>query len=141
MSKPPKRLPQQRPPTPDLQQQILVHQQQSVRKFSGPIPPPETVEAYDRIYPGAAQIIIGMSQKEQDSRLAITERTANENIAYAKRGQWMAFSLAIFAMLTGLAAAYMGHPILAGTIFGTVVLGVVAAFLAPRIAKKDPAKS
>ena len=137
MSKPPRKIDRNQPQRQI--EQVLVHQQ-AVRKFSGPLPPPEVVEHYERVHPGAAGVILGMAQKEQDSRLAINSENSKEAVAYAQRGQWMAFSLALVAMGIGALVAHLGHPVVAGTIFGSVVLGVVGAFLAPRLAKKDPPK-
>lgn len=49
------------------QDRTLLAQQTTV-SYSGPIPPPESLEKYDKVVPGSAQTIIDMAVKEQEHR-------------------------------------------------------------------------
>lgn len=60
------------------QNRTVVASHQSVMAYSGPIPPPESLEKYNDIVPGAAERIIGMAEKEQVHRHTIEERQTKD---------------------------------------------------------------
>lgn len=129
---------QKSPPKPAEQpgeQRTVVAHQQTIKRYSGPIPAPEALEHYNRIVPGAADRIIRMAELEQQSRLDNSRLDVTERIKFFRRGQWMAFSLALTALGIGTALSFEGMLTLAGILFGTVVLGLATAFLGAKMSK------
>lgn len=61
--------------------------------FSGPLPPPEKLEHYDRIVPGLAERIVGLTERQSAHRQQLERENLHENIRAARAGQWMAYSL------------------------------------------------
>jgi hypothetical protein len=72
--------PQVRPaqqPTPQPQTRVSVVSQ----KFEGPIPPPDVLQRYDELMPGAASIIIEMAQKQAGHRQLLELEAQRADIA------------------------------------------------------------
>ena len=51
------------------------------RTFSGPLPPPEHFEAYEKTLPGATDRIMTMTEKQVDHRIDMEKRIVNLNSA------------------------------------------------------------
>ena len=49
----------------------VVHHQQHVEQFSGPIPPPQVFVAYEKILPGAADRILKMAERQAAHRQSL----------------------------------------------------------------------
>ncbi|MFE1574143.1 DUF2335 domain-containing protein [Comamonas odontotermitis] len=47
---------------------------------SGPLPAPETLAGYDQVLPGAAERILCMAEKQQESRIVLEEAQLNADI-------------------------------------------------------------
>lgn len=103
-----------------------------VSPHHGPIPPPETFQAYDTILPGAADRILSMAEREQAHRME-WERTA---IEAESRNSTLGLSLGITALLLlvagALGALLLGSPTVAGLFVGTTALGLIPAFIRGR---------
>lgn len=72
--------PQVRPaqqPTPQPQTRVSVVSQ----KFEGPIPPPDVLQRYDELMPGAASIIIEMAQNQAAHRQLLELEAQRADIA------------------------------------------------------------
>lgn len=50
------------------QNSAIVAESKSVTAYSGPIPPPESLEKYEQVVPGSAERILAMAEKEQEHR-------------------------------------------------------------------------
>ena len=69
--------------------------------FSGPLPPPAALEAYERIQKGAADRIITMAERQAGHRQSL-EKTVVETLARNERfGMWFAFILTAVLMIIG----------------------------------------
>ena len=106
----------------------------TVESHSGPIPHPHLLAQYDAVVPGAAERIIAMAERQQAHRHSLEASDLQGNIGYAKRGQWMAYTLTSASFVIGVYLATNGAQALAGVLFGTVILGLVASFLASKSA-------
>lgn len=104
--------------------------------FSGPLPPPNILEQYERLVPGAADRILRLWEDEVAHRRELElkrsdierDQIANECKLRAK-GQWLGFVLALCVLGVALVAIVRGHP-LAGLASVVIALGsVVAAYL------------
>lgn len=110
----------------------------SRQSFSGPMPPPECLQQYDQIVPGAAKEIIeefkanGAHQRAMDQ--AILKATSSQD----KRAQWMAYSLVFLGFILIMALAHTGHDWVAGTVSVTLLGAVAANFLQGKEPKTSP---
>jgi uncharacterized membrane protein len=112
----------------------LLHIQQS--QYSGPIPPPESLEYYENILPGAADRILRMAEENarcfreanltQLSTATVVEQNRHQE---TRRGQ--NFAMATVLSMSALAGLSLlcGYPAVAGTICSITVIGVVAIFI------------
>lgn len=115
----------------------MVEQRFQIKQHSGPLPAPEALLEYDRIVPGAAERILHMAEKQQSHRHEQEKLDLNEGVKYARRGQWMAFTITTAAFVVGTYLAFTGHPTVASILFGGVLVGIVVAFLGSRKTSKE----
>ncbi len=111
--------------------------------YSGPIPPPEFMEKYEKIHPGFADRILKLTEIEGSHRRELEIRNLAAQIEHEKRfdcevklGQVFAFTIAITAILTGAYTAMKGHELSGAFISALGIGGIVTAFLNAR----NPAK-
>lgn len=90
--------------------------------FIGPMPPPEVLERYEAIHPGAAAIIFGEYQAQGAHRRDLESRVVRSNIRNATVGQVMGFLLLGGLLAGGVFLLHEGRD-LAG--LGSIVTGVV----------------
>jgi uncharacterized membrane protein len=99
------------------------------RTFSGPLPPPDVINAYPS---DVRQSILQMAVKAQEHSHAIQQKALDGAIAKDKRGQYLAFAIAVAALVAaGIVAAY--SPVVAGVIAGLDLGVLCAVFLGPRV--------
>lgn len=96
--------------------------------YSGPIPDPEQLQAYENVHPGLAARIFQMAKDEQEHRFLIERR---KTCAIA-RGQYTALLVVILLIAAGVTCALCGHQVVAGTIFTTTIIGSASVFLLGR---------
>jgi uncharacterized membrane protein len=86
---------------PTNQPAVAVQAQIRAQTFSGPLPPPDLLDAYERTMPGLADRIVKMAEKEQSERL-LRERSTNTVAGWLQiGGQLGALVLSGVAILTG----------------------------------------
>ena len=67
-------------------------------QLRGPLPPPETLDGYEKTLPGAADRVFAMAEKEQSHRHDM-EKDVNDKLAFDKRlAQTYAFTLTLAAL-------------------------------------------
>ncbi len=69
--------------------------------FSGPLPPPNILEGYEKIIPGAADRIITMAEKQSNHRQSLENIIIRSNTRNESIGMWLAFILTIGLMCFG----------------------------------------
>lgn len=67
--------------------------QQVEYNYSGPLPDPMMLRAYQELYPTAAEQLFEQSRQETEHRMRMEEREFEANRSALFRGQWMAFIL------------------------------------------------
>ena len=77
-------------------------------RWSGPLPPPEALEQFERASPGAADRILGMAEQEEAHRHRQERDMLQSESSARARGQWMAFTLALVIILGGIWLIYKG---------------------------------
>lgn len=131
--------------------------QASFQSIKTPYLPPEFLEAYDKVLPGASREIFDLIHEEQKFQMEIkrkemefTERNLvrgetidaanireqdslnsarNREIDIKARGQLFAFTITVILLLAAFGFAYLGHIILAGSCIGIIVAMAVVMFL------------
>lgn len=121
------------------QQEIIIQSIQSMRQesFSGPIPHPDLLQGYDRVKPGFAERIVVMAEQQQQHRFDCERQMIKGTIVESKRGQWMAFAIALLFLVAAVVLGIFNHDWLAGVIGGGTLIALVTVFVTGRKIKKD----
>ena len=97
--------------------------------FSGPLPPPEVLEKFESIVPGAAERIIKMAEDQSTHRKDLEKKVIESDIARSKWGQILGFMIAIGGLIASIIVAVYGSAI-AGSIIGVGTLAsLVSVFM------------
>lgn len=96
--------------------QQVIHSSQRIT-FSGPLPPPNVLEYYEKILPGSAERILKMAEEQSRHRRSLEEKVINSDISNSKHGLLFGFFIGIVAFSTTILLAYFGYPI-SGVIVG-----------------------
>ena len=90
--------------------------------FSGPIPPPQLLEGYNKIVKDGPERIFIMAEKQSSHRMQLEDHTIKEQLKQSQRGQWFGFILALICILGTIFLAYSGYQVIA-SILGTTTIG------------------
>lgn len=107
-----------------------------ISSFKGAVPDPDTVERYQRIYPGAVEYFFSTATKEQDNRHTIAKEMieleklnlineANEK----RRGQNIAFLVCVLVVALSAYGFYTNNAAEVKWIMGGALATIVALFL------------
>lgn len=114
-------------------------------EMSGPLPPPEIIEKYNQICPGAAERIIAMAEKQAQHRQEVESKALEAGIADAKsdrtqirRGQYLGFVIAFVGVAGGVYAVVKGAGWAGTAIAGAPLVGLVTALIYGRKPKHIP---
>lgn len=110
---------------------VVTHQQ-----FSGPLPPPEVMDRYNQIIPGAAERILAMAEQDAIHQREIENAAITFKAEEVKRGQQYGFGIGVFAFTTCIVAILLGLEKAAIVIGGTTVIGLVSVFVTGRFPSK-----
>ena len=94
---------------------------QSMSLHVGPIPNAEQLAKYESIFPGAADRIIAMAEKQSNHRHDIEKTIIKSNARDSLIGVLSAFILGVLTIVGGIFLAYNGLE-LSGAIIGTAGL-------------------
>lgn len=97
----------------------------SSRTFSGPLPPPEDLAAYEEVHPGAADRILAMAERQAKHRQALESASVAAGNHRAMVGQILATVVTLSALAVAGILAYLGHGGL-GTATALVPIGALA---------------
>lgn len=94
-------------------------------QYRGTLPPPEMLKEFDVIIPDGAERIMKMAETEAK------ERQENNKLLlkYNSLGLWFAFIVAISVFVMAFILALNKNNVGAGILAGTVLTGVVIAFI------------
>lgn len=90
--------------------------------YSGPLPPPKTLEYYNSILPGAADRIMIMAEKEQLHRHCLQEKMVSSDCKNSTLGIWSGFGIGICGLAATVLITYLGHAT-EGAIVGSISIG------------------
>jgi uncharacterized membrane protein len=109
-----------------------------LRSFSGPLPPPEILRAYNEIIPDGAHRILLMAEKEQTHRHAQENRENDGNLTLAKRGQLIGGGLALLAIVGAIYLLATGRSATGLSVLAGVAATFGTAFVYDRIVRSRP---
>lgn len=108
---------------------VTVTQETEAAVFTGPIPPPEALEKYNTVLPGAADRILTMAEQNSEHGRSLDKEVVALSHKYARTGQLLGFGIGIVALSIAAFCAYIGQTIPATAIGVSVPAALVAAFL------------
>lgn len=105
--------------------------------YSGPIPPPEMLEKYNQIIPGAAERILKMAEDQSAHRQYLEKKVIGSDIINSRLGIGCALIVSIATFYLAYYAIKNGSPT-GGTIIGTLGIGsLVTTFIYGTKSRKD----
>lgn len=106
-------------------------------RFSGPLPPPDLYEEYEKVLPGSADRILAMAEKEQSQRHTFEDKMLVQHSGEIKLGQKMGGFVAIICVGGAVVCAISGELVGAVILISTPIVSLVYQFIngrrAPRI--------
>lgn len=112
------------------QPKVILQQQ-----YSGPIPSPQDLASYEKIYPGLANRLVIMAEKEIDHRHDITHKSIDLDFKYKSRGQLCALILGCMGIIVGGITAVLGSAATGSIIGGTTVIALAGIFVIGKYVK------
>lgn len=103
------------------------HTLSSVRSelFSGPLPPPDVLEKYNRVLPGLAERIVALTENQSRHRQNLEKTVTAARLRSETLGQMFAFILALVALAGSFWLISLGY----STTGLAVILGEIAALV------------
>jgi uncharacterized membrane protein len=101
--------------------------------YIGPLPTSKEFSGYEQAFPGAANRILAMAEKESEHRRENENKIVQHSVKKSGRGQIFAFILALVSL--GL----IFYSILKGEMLGTIIPAIIAlsSLIAVFIGKKQ----
>ncbi len=100
--------------------------------FSGPLPHPRHLHAYEAICPGAADRLLKMAEAQQAADIAFDRAEQESDHADLKRGMWMGFGALALLIIGAAVSVWVGQNTMAFMFLGAGVLGTVGRFITGR---------
>ncbi|QVI33958.1 DUF2335 domain-containing protein [Lacticaseibacillus chiayiensis] len=89
--------------------------------YQGPIPPADMMAQYERILPGSADRILGMTEKKLDYQIRMQEKQLEKAYQDSHLGLWFGFVIAIICIISGtLIALFTSTGVGVAVIFGSL---------------------
>ncbi len=118
----------QQPPGSMVVEQTIMQ----ANMWQGPLPPPEHLERFNSVVPGAAERILAMAEKQQNHRIALEEHAVKEQLVQSKRGQLFGLVIGLGGILLAAFLAYLGFSTSAATVGSVALSGLAIAFIVGR---------
>src|SRR5579883_353191 len=116
------------PPAGGLQLTLPGIVQQS-HSWQGPYPPPDAVERYDAVLPGAFNRMITMAENLQSAQIAQSDQALRDNTEAMKRGQLLGAGTTVLAMVGAIVCVVLGAYWVAGAFLSVPVMAVGKALI------------
>ena len=104
--------------------------------FSGPLPPPEVLKAYQQLDPTFPERLMARVEEEGRHRRQLENRVLESHLESSRsrargfmRGQIFALVTSLTALGVATAVTLAGYPVPGGIIGGSTVVGLVTAFV------------
>ena len=93
----------------------VVYAEQS---YTGPLPEPADLRAYDMVVPGSAKTIVDAFEDQTRHRRELERAVVTGSEGRSSRGQWMAYSAMMTGVIGGCVVAVVGDPVSGAAIAG-----------------------
>jgi len=97
--------------------------------WQGPYPPPEAVERYDKVQPGAFNRILSMAERMEAAQIEQSADSMRFQHQDTIRGQWLGFVTVVIALIGAGIMGAIGQPWLAGVFLTLPVMGVAKSLI------------
>lgn len=109
-----------------------------VERYSGTVSHPSIVGRWERIMPGSADRILGLSEKHQEHRLEMESKTLDVFIKREQLGMWFYFIIALVMIVGGIVIILSGYSTVGLVALAAPVATVAGSFLySHRSARQD----
>lgn len=124
----------QRPPAAGTSQQTAAAQKRRIvameaTAYTGPLPPPDMLEQYNRAFPGCAERIVRMAEDRLRHRQALEKSVVESKIRNERLGQWFAFILGMAGIAGAVYLVTIGKSLEGFGVFLFSLGSLVGAFL------------
>jgi uncharacterized membrane protein len=109
--------------------QIASHSTNISSTFSGPLPPPNILEQYNKIVPGAAERIIAQAECQTEHRIKLESKIIDSEISRSSHGLIAGTIVALACIIGGCLLVYADHDWAGATIATASVVGLVGVFI------------
>ncbi|HLA85096.1 MAG TPA: DUF2335 domain-containing protein [Thermoguttaceae bacterium] len=116
------------------QQKTLIHHQSS---FSGPIPSPADLKAYNEIEPGLADRIVKMAEAQSQHRQSLESQVIISDIRRSWGGLIAGFIVAMTGLVGGIFLIHQGHDSAGVALVGTSLASIIGVFVYGTHSRKD----
>ena len=97
--------------------------------FEGPLPPPQILQAYDRIVPNGAERLFTVFEKQVAHRQELEKSVVTANTKLQVQGFWAAFILALLVICGGFWLTIIGKSLLGIVAILGPLAGLVTVFI------------
>ncbi len=104
--------------------------------FSGPVPPPEILQAYNKVIPDGAERILSMAERQSLHRQDLEKIIVKGNSRHQTWGVFAAFLLSIFTIVVGVFLIYNDKDASGLAIIITNLVALAGVFVYARQAQK-----
>jgi len=118
-----------RPKPPAVHQPQPPAPQTTVTAFKGPLPPPQVLDQYNQIVPGAAERIVRLFEIQVDHRQRLESSIISSDVRDSRLGLILGALVSIAAITGGVFAIIYGHPTTGGIIAAIPVPTLAAVFV------------
>lgn len=98
-------------------------------QYNGPIPPPNMLQQYDDILPGAAERILRMAEEQSAHRKELEKKVIEGDDKRASRGQVFGFIIALVVITAGFVLMFTGKETLGISSIVTALSSLVLVFI------------
>ena len=111
--------------------QFLLPAAQAIQQqlWQGPYPPPEAVERYDKVHPGAFARILTMAENMQAAQIDQSKIALGNAHSDIRRGHWLGFSVGALALIGAVVIGLWGNAWLAAAFLAVPVMGLAKALV------------
>jgi uncharacterized membrane protein len=116
-------------------------QQVQMQLSIGPLPSPQVLAEYAKIYPGLEKIIVQMAQEQSKHRMEIEKIFIPSREKQSNKGQNFAFIITCLLIILAGFALYYKYPAVAIVVAGSTIIPVITLFIGKNKQIKEQTKN
>lgn len=97
--------------------------------WHGPLPAPNDFGGYEAVLPGAANRILSMAERSNETQNGTMEKAVDAEIRLASVGQFMAFAIATACTVVAVVFFALGNEVAGLAFIGFPIIMLVRSFL------------